>query len=484
MAKKRAAKAAKTTKKAKPAAKSADALQMKLVLAALIGITAILVVIFVVLPALSGGVNPQNDSDGDGIINAQDSCLNTPTGEQVDQDGCAVSVEDCGNEVCAGTESCDTCIEDCLNAGEVCCNDVAFAGSCCTDYDCIGAQVCRPDNTCGAELKECEDGLDNDGNGCADYPLDWGCDTLDDDYESGGTCYCIDTDGGKEYDTVGVCGDLNAQIIYDSCIDTEILSESYCITPITGADPFCSWDNYHCPTGFMCSEGACVASNITKDCSWESIATIGNRILMSETSRETITTTGLDVGQYQVTWDIVKIGSTYPDIVGFSLIEYPGTINDRTDYGNTNNGIVYFNDSTGAGSLAIEITNFNEYSVFYTVYINQWLCDDDVASGHITSYEEESATGSCYAVDISGLTGTDADTACTTLGGCMGTGECLYNPLGDCTCRVPVEACGDYEIDWTEATTSIYAQGDGLSCDTGECTFNWDVPGTECQGTC
>jgi hypothetical protein len=35
---------------------------------------------------------------------------------------------------------------------------------------------------------ECSDGIDNDGNGCVDYPDDSGCDSLKDNNESGGSC--------------------------------------------------------------------------------------------------------------------------------------------------------------------------------------------------------------------------------------------------------------------------------------------------------
>lgn len=38
------------------------------------------------------------------------------------------------------------------------------------------------------EIIECSDGIDNDGNGCADYPDDLGCDGIRDPKESGGGC--------------------------------------------------------------------------------------------------------------------------------------------------------------------------------------------------------------------------------------------------------------------------------------------------------
>jgi len=39
-----------------------------------------------------------------------------------------------------------------------------------------------------AGLTQCSDGIDNDGNGCSDYPADTGCSSLSDTTESGGTC--------------------------------------------------------------------------------------------------------------------------------------------------------------------------------------------------------------------------------------------------------------------------------------------------------
>jgi len=38
------------------------------------------------------------------------------------------------------------------------------------------------------DTPECSDGIDNDGNGCADYPTDTGCSSSQDNSESGGSC--------------------------------------------------------------------------------------------------------------------------------------------------------------------------------------------------------------------------------------------------------------------------------------------------------
>jgi len=41
---------------------------------------------------------------------------------------------------------------------------------------------------CRAYSPECSDGIDNDGDGCADYPYDSGCENASDNDESGGQC--------------------------------------------------------------------------------------------------------------------------------------------------------------------------------------------------------------------------------------------------------------------------------------------------------
>ncbi|HET6348730.1 MAG TPA: hypothetical protein VFH88_06560, partial [Candidatus Krumholzibacteria bacterium] len=61
----------------------------------------------------------------------------------------------------------------------------------CTDYpDDPGCSDANDDSENTASCRpECSDGIDNDGNGCADYPYDEGCSSADDPDESGGDCW-------------------------------------------------------------------------------------------------------------------------------------------------------------------------------------------------------------------------------------------------------------------------------------------------------
>ena len=81
--------------------------------------------------------------------------------------------------------------------------DDCSLGCCCgssiadikTKAECAGASMTFHQGTtdcsdvCG--VSECSDGVDNDDNGCADYPDDNGCDSPDDVSESGGSCGSI-----------------------------------------------------------------------------------------------------------------------------------------------------------------------------------------------------------------------------------------------------------------------------------------------------
>jgi len=53
---------------------------------------------------------------------------------------------------------------------------------------CAISQALKTLNPISLRACECSDGIDNDGNGCADYPTDTGCSSPEDDTEAGGTC--------------------------------------------------------------------------------------------------------------------------------------------------------------------------------------------------------------------------------------------------------------------------------------------------------
>jgi hypothetical protein len=66
-------------------------------------------------------------------------------------------------------------------------------GNGCADYPTDTGCSSSSDNseaggTCQTPNPQCSDGIDNDGNGCADYPTDTGCSSPQDNSESGGAC--------------------------------------------------------------------------------------------------------------------------------------------------------------------------------------------------------------------------------------------------------------------------------------------------------
>jgi hypothetical protein len=115
----------------------------------------------------------------------------------------------------------------------------------------------------------CNDGIDNDGNGfvdCTDEPACNGhtgpgmicC-------QSNSDCSAVDSDGGNDYYTKGVCTDYNClgngcainKIYVDSCADNHILNEY----TISGTS--CSVDSYDCSgEGKICYDGKCITPPI------------------------------------------------------------------------------------------------------------------------------------------------------------------------------------------------------------------------------
>lgn len=56
---------------------------------------------------------------------------------------------ECGNGICRNGENCDTCPEDCLDSGEVCCSGVSYEGNCCLDSECsLGSCVEKSCENC------------------------------------------------------------------------------------------------------------------------------------------------------------------------------------------------------------------------------------------------------------------------------------------------------------------------------------------------
>jgi hypothetical protein len=54
----------------------------------------------------------------------------------------------CGNSVCENMENCSGCPKDCLNASEICCNGISYAGECCFDGDCQKGYECSVGKKC------------------------------------------------------------------------------------------------------------------------------------------------------------------------------------------------------------------------------------------------------------------------------------------------------------------------------------------------
>ncbi len=103
-----------------------------------------------------------------------------------------------------GPKDYDNCREKFFFSGESCSAvDECTAGCCCTIADGINAGKlttkiqCKDPGTFNAgktncnivcNVPECNDGIDNDNNGCIDFPADQGCNNKVDEDESGGKC--------------------------------------------------------------------------------------------------------------------------------------------------------------------------------------------------------------------------------------------------------------------------------------------------------
>jgi len=141
------------------------------------------------------------------------------------------------------------------------CTEVA-----CLEYTCVDEQCVETGPNCisgkycdessgNCELTQCNDGLDNDGDGCIDYgganPDSEDCDNVDDNLEAGSSCAPPETDLTCSIVTPGSCGglvlvslsgtaDAHASIASLSTFTNELCctSSSYTITgPATCATP-------------------------------------------------------------------------------------------------------------------------------------------------------------------------------------------------------------------------------------------------------
>jgi len=143
-----------------------------------------------------------NDADGDGIINTNDVCPNTPAGQQVDSTGCADSQIDIDSDTYTRDVDCNDNNVN-INPGvtEVCGDGI--------DNDCSGADlICNGDDD-GDGIINANDlcsgtsaGASVNSNGCSDAQIDNDSDTYT---EVAGDCN--DGDAAIKPGATDVCGD-------------------------------------------------------------------------------------------------------------------------------------------------------------------------------------------------------------------------------------------------------------------------------------
>lgn len=111
------------------------------------------------------------------------------------------------------------------------------------------------------EIGQCEDSLDNDGDGFIDYLyLDSKCTSYGDDDESPRD-YCNDSDGGIN---INVAGNITGEdesisfTFFDTCVDTTYLTEYYCGWYSQDYAPLSTNRSCAGNATTMCSAGRCV----------------------------------------------------------------------------------------------------------------------------------------------------------------------------------------------------------------------------------
>ncbi|MDP6547363.1 MAG: hypothetical protein QF917_00170 [Candidatus Woesearchaeota archaeon] len=102
-------------------------------------------------------------------------------------------------------QNCDS-VSEC----EIGCCCSSLSGELKTQAQCSGTGLTflsgETDCITACAVPECNDGLDNDNNGCADFPGDSGCQSQEDDMELGGTCF---TTTGPNCDNINYVPELS-----------------------------------------------------------------------------------------------------------------------------------------------------------------------------------------------------------------------------------------------------------------------------------
>ncbi len=149
----------------------------------------------------NGCSDSQKDTDGDGVSDDKDTCANTPSGESVDADGCSDSQKDTDGDGVTDDK------DDCPNTplGEL----VFLNGCSLSQLDDDGDGVTNGDDLC----PNTPSGETADANGCSDSQVDTDEDGVTDDKDT-----CANTPSGETVDANG-CSDSQKDTDGDGVTD-------------------------------------------------------------------------------------------------------------------------------------------------------------------------------------------------------------------------------------------------------------------------
>jgi hypothetical protein len=165
----------------------------------------------------------------------------------------------CPDGSCTSGETCaaDSCCNGQTYTGaQVCCSGSIYTGDCCTNSDCSGSDTCQS-HVCTAPAVECNDGIDNDGDGATDLS-DSGCSGPSDNDESNcgdseceGTETCSSCPGDCPTGAGQVC--CSGSIYTGDCCSTSDCSGSdTCVSHVCTTPPV-TCPNTICDSGETCS---------------------------------------------------------------------------------------------------------------------------------------------------------------------------------------------------------------------------------------